>query len=290
MRFRLAAMSLLLGGCAYMGDPLPPSLRIPEPVADVRAMQKGSRLLIDFTPPVLTTDGVPLEPPLETAIRIGEAGSDPAEEAEKIIDASPWIGKEVVIGVRTRGPKGRWSGWSNFATLRVREPLNDVRELQADSAPEGISLSWQSGAPAHRVYRDGDLIAEVQSHTYLDATAEIGRKHEYAVEGVDGSAESENRVTIAAVREDRFPPETPSNLTAIAGVSSIELSWDGSPAPDLAFYRVYRNGEGISQKVTVAAFSDGGVQRGMRYRYAVAAVDRDGNESARSSEVEVILP
>jgi fibronectin type 3 domain-containing protein len=109
------------------------------------------------------------------------------------------------------------------------------------------------------------------------------------VEAVDGTAESEGRTMVVATRVDRFPPDTPQGLTALAGIASVELAWDSSAAPDLALYRVYRNGERAGE-VATAAYSDKTVQRGVAYRYSVSAVDRAGNESARSAEVEVALP
>ena len=289
MRLPLALV-LTLTGCAYVGDPLPPSLKIPEAIADVRAIQKGSRILVEFTPPLMTTDGVPLGDSAQSLVVIGEAGADPTTEAAKSIDAQPWIGKEVVIGVRSRGSSGRFSAWSNFVTLNVRPPIADPSQLRADSAPEGVLLTWQSAAPRFRIYRDGALLAEADRPTYLDTTAELGTKYEYGVEAFDGTAESEKRTAVAAVREDRFAPETPSGLTALAGVRSVELAWTPSTAEDLAFYRVYRNGEVAAAEVGPAAYSDSTVQRGVPYRYAVSAVDRKGNESARSATVEVTLP
>jgi chitodextrinase len=289
MRF-LPAAAILLTGCAYIGDPLPPSLKIPEAVSDVRAVQKGDRILVEFTPPAATTDGVPLGAQAHSVVLIGEAGAEPETEASRSIDARPWIGKEVVIGVRTRGPSGRWSAWSNFVTMPVRPPLEVPAALRAASAPEGIALTWESAAPQHRIYRDGELLAETGAPSYFDTTAELGRAYEYAVEAVDGPAVSERRATVRAAREDRFPPEPPTGLTALAGVISIELAWDASTAPDLAFYRVYRNGELIAREVGPAAYSDTSVQRGVSYRYAVSAVDRNGNESAPSATVEVTLP
>lgn len=289
MRLPFAA-AVLLTGCAYVGDPLPPSLKIPEAVADLRAVQKGGRILVDFTAPAMTTDGVVLREPPETVIFLGEAGADPATEAAKVIDASPWVGKEVVIGARTRGPSGRWSAWSNFVTFRVREPLADPADLRADSVEQGILLTWRSAAPRHRIYRDGEFLAETAGPPYLDASAVLGREYKYAVEGFDGPAESEGRAEVAATRVDRFPPPTPGGLTAIAGIASVELAWDASPAEDLAFYRVYRDGELIAREVGAPAYSDADVRRGVAYRYAVSAVDRSGNESARSEEVEVTLP
>lgn len=288
MRLPFAA-ALLFTGCAYLGDPLPPSLKIPEAVSDVRAIQKGGRILVEFKPPLITTDGLPLGDAAQSTVLIGEAGSDPTNEGSKSIDATPWIGKEAVVGVRTRGPSGRWSAWSNFVTLRIREPLADAADLRAESAPEGIALTWRSSASRHRIYRDGELLAHSGEPRYLDATAELGKKYEYGIEAVDGTAESAGRPTVSVTLEDRFPPDTPRGLTALAGIASVELAWDAIEAADLARYRVYRNGE-PSGDAAAAAYSDKAAERGVRYRYAVSAIDRTGNESARSAEVEVTLP
>lgn len=289
MRLLLAA-AILLAGCAYVGDPLPPSLKIPEAITDLRAAEKGDRIAVEFTPPVMTTDGVPLGDGGETTVLIGEAGADPTTEAAKVIDARPWVGKEVVIGARTRGPSGRWSAWSNFVTMRIREPLPNAADLRADSVENGIALTWRSEAPRHRIYRDGELLADTEAPPYIDETADLGKTYEYAVEPFDGLAQSDGRATATATRVDRFPPGAPSGVTALAGIASVELAWDAATAEDLAFYRVYRNGVLTAGDVATAAYSDKTAQRGVTYRYAVSAVDSSGNESARSGEVEVMLP
>ena len=106
-------------------------------------------------------------------------------------------------------------------------------------------------------------------------------------------------VTIDA--KDVFPPAVPAGLTAVVDeqAKAIDLSWTPDTAPDLVGYFVYR------QDVTAAtgwvrvsgttpvvppSFDDRNVVPGHRYAYAVSAVDRDGNESARSGPVEEGLP
>ena len=50
------ALCLLLAGCAQTGPPLPPSLELPKPPADLRASRKGNRVTLSWSEPTLTTD------------------------------------------------------------------------------------------------------------------------------------------------------------------------------------------------------------------------------------------
>lgn len=106
-------------------------------------------------------------------------------------------------------------------------------------------------------------------------------------------------VTIDA--KDVFPPAVPVGLTAVVDeqAKAIDLSWTPDTAADLAGYFLYRSDvtsgsawEKISGATPVVppSFEDQNVVPGRRYAYAVSAVDRDGNESARSAAVEEELP
>lgn len=52
----LPALCLLLASCAQTGPPLPPSLELPKPPADLRATRKGDRVTLTWSEPTLTTD------------------------------------------------------------------------------------------------------------------------------------------------------------------------------------------------------------------------------------------
>src|SRR5260370_15185852 len=54
----LLAASALMGltGCASIGPPLPPSLELPHPPADVRAVRKGDKFTFTWTIPARTMD------------------------------------------------------------------------------------------------------------------------------------------------------------------------------------------------------------------------------------------
>ncbi len=93
---------------------------------------------------------------------------------------------------------------------------------------------------------------------------------------------------------DLFPPPPPSDLRLLWGPEETELSWNESPAPDLAGYHVYRwapEGSG-SERLTavpleVPVFRDTERDPAIAYGYAVTAVDRSDppNESPRSPPV-----
>src|SRR5947208_15695371 len=61
MRLRartLLALSatLLLSACATIAPPQPPSLNLPKPPSDLRAVRKGDRVILTWTVPTSTTD------------------------------------------------------------------------------------------------------------------------------------------------------------------------------------------------------------------------------------------
>lgn len=81
---------------------------------------------------------------------------------------------------------------------------------------------------------------------------------------------------------DVTPPEPPVGLTTAVTLADVALSWTPSPSSDGAFYRVYRDGTPVGD-VSGTSFTDFLRPDGL-YRYEVAAVDGDDNESTRSNE------
>lgn len=99
---------------------------------------------------------------------------------------------------------------------------------------------------------------------------------------------------------DIFPPHVPVGLQAVADPEAhvIDLSWTPDSEKDIAGYIVYRrepssntNPVRVSPPGVVApSFRDSSALPGHSYAYSVSAIDRDGNESARSVDVEEGLP
>lgn len=309
---------LLLAGCGYIGDPLPPALRIPQPVADLTARQIGPDIEIRFTLPDLTNEGLPLAPGA-AEVKIGEAPAPPfslpawegratpiqvpwpaaaLKSVTHRFPAAAWAGRNAVLGVRLSSPKGRYSSYSNLAALRVIEPLTPPSPVTAEGRAEGIRLTWPARpGTTYRIFRGSDFLAESPQGVYLDQFIDYGKTYSYqvvaAVNQGDTRAESLPSAAAAVDYQDRFPPAAPTGLTAIAGVNSIEVAWDRNTEPDLAGYRVYRaEGEGslapLGDPVTAPSYSDRAAAKGKTYRYAVTALDRNGNESARQPEAVTV--
>jgi len=90
---------------------------------------------------------------------------------------------------------------------------------------------------------------------------------------------------------DTFPPAAPKGLNAVATAGSINLIWEANSEPDLAGYFIWRGvGGGPLQQITPTPVTDAsffdGVRPGLRFSYAVQAVDKAGNVSALSDRVE----
>lgn len=324
----LALAAVVLTGCGYVGDPLPPALKIPVKIEDLAAVQRGDRIIIQFVAPEMTTDGIRLEQLGEIDLRIGptvqpwhrptwEGGAKrieldkPSEPGLVRIEApvNEWEGREVIIGVRVSNPKGRYSAWSNLVALNVVQPLATPSEFRSEPVPEGVRLSWQVDAPRpglrFQVFRRQEnsntqaQLGETGEMEWVDTTARIGSTYSYqmiALAPAGGNvAQSELTEPLSITLKDIFPPTVPERLTAIVGLNTIELTWENSRDHSAVTYRIFRAaGDAethvIAEDVRASSYSDADVISGQRYRYAVSALDESGNESAPSATVEQVAP
>lgn len=328
-RFRACLVACAVSlSCGYVGDPQPPALRIPVPVGDLAALQRANRIVVRFSASGATLDGIPLPEFGAVDLRIGAEGARPFDRgvwetrAAQVpvpppwkpgpfcveFPASPWTGREVILGVRVANPGGRWSEWSDLFALHVVEPLKTPEGLQADSIAPGVRLRWMAGDTRtglrYRIFRrpgkEGDFlpIAEAESSEWVDTAAEYGAPLEYRVQAIartgDDVAESAVSEPVSITPLDRFGPAPPGGLVAAVGFDTVELTWDRSTEPDLAGYFVYRDGgfgeQRISDLLASPAYSDRDVHSGVHYRYRVRAVDREGNEGDPTPAVEQSAP
>jgi hypothetical protein len=321
-RLLAAFAALLLAGCGYIGDPMPPLANVPQKVHDLAAVQRGSNVIVQFTVPENTTEDHPIPAPVKLDLRAGAAEhfdeNQWAAGARQIpavqvvqgtaryeIPANEWVGKEIIFGVRVVAGNGKQSGWSNFVVIPVMPPPARPAGVLAVATAGGVRISWQAAGTEFRVLRkdegaaDYALAATVQKPEYVDATAEFGKPYSYMVQTVarqgDKVAESDLSATVSLTPVDTFPPAAPTGVHASAAPTSIELSWQRNTEPDLSGYRIYRAvGAGDFEKladVSVApSYSDRAAESGKTYRYVITALDRAGNESTRSAVTEVAAP
>lgn len=161
----------------------------------------------------------------------------------------------------------------------------------------GGSRPAAAGVPGPAAPVDGRLTtAPVNERTFVDKRIAWNVERCYTVRAVrrigtlsvEGDAAPVRCVTLV----DSFPPAAPTGVTAVASEGAINLIWTASPERDLAGYRVWRAASPSTDlepltaaAITETTFTDT-VQPGVRYTYAVQAVDTAGNLSALSTRIE----
>jgi len=119
----LTALCLMLQGCAQMGPPLPPSLELPKPPADLRATRKGNQVTLTWSEPTRTTDR-------QSVRYMGPTHICRTVESEMHVCGNP-VGELAPPPVPS-------------AALKSGEPKP---QTYTDTLPSGV----QSGNPAHFV-------------------------------------------------------------------------------------------------------------------------------------------
>ncbi|HEY8537175.1 MAG TPA: hypothetical protein VIL25_12015 [Vicinamibacterales bacterium] len=142
--------------------------------------------------------------------------------------------------------------------------------------------------------------APIATLTFADSLFELGVERCYAVRTVETTGslvvESEPSPTVCVTPEDTFPPAPPASLAAVASEGAISLIWDPNSEPDLAGYLVLRAEAGgeleplTKEPIPETTYRDTTVKPGVRYVYAVVAVDKatPPNRSAPSNRVEEV--
>jgi len=104
------------------------------------------------------------------------------------------------------------------------------------------------------------------------------------------SIESDSADPKCVTLTDKYPPAAPANLKSVGSEGVINLIWDANGEPDLAGYLVFRGTGGELTRITATPLQEphfeDTVSPGIRYVYAVKAVDKSGNVSGFSNRQE----
>ncbi len=166
--FVTLAVTLLVAGCAVPGEPLPPLLELPEPVSDLAARQVGSKILLRFTWPVLTTEGTRIRQ--LDRIELHALSNHESFDADEFYADSErlatWSAGEIPgpsepfvheisidparldrrwhFAIKAINRSGKDAGFSNIASLYVIDLPSVPSGLAASLSEHAITLSWQS--------------------------------------------------------------------------------------------------------------------------------------------------
>ena len=219
--------------------------------------------------------------------------------------------RTYVYAVRFINSKNQTAGLSNQAFIAPVPLASPPTDLACRQSQDEIRLTWKppqeysvGSLPArivgYRVYRSEDpehltdtalTSSPAEKPEFDDRTFQFDRTYYYTV-SVIGSlenpyAESLPSAPLRVDTRDTFPPGPPEHLDGVAEGGIAILLWTAPEAPDIAGYRVYRKGEGRSERellntelIRGQSFRDERVEAGATYDYSVAAVDTHGNEGA----------
>jgi hypothetical protein len=212
----------------------------------------------------------------------------------------------VVVPVGARNQPG---GRSLVEIPLVADPA-PVQDAAASYDEASIKLTWKPGATGQKfqVYRSDPAGKEEDAPLNATAllTAAFSTPVEFGVERcfVIRAAVVTGTASIASVESapvgpvcttpvDTFPPQPPADLSLLQSEGKITVQWSPVAAVDLAGYIVLRS-EGptpdfqplMQTPITETNYTDATTKLGVRYTYAVIAVDKAGNRSAPSATAE----
>ena len=211
-----AALAAALWGCGSVGDPLPPLLHLPRPVADLTASQVAGDVEVAWTWPPLTTEGtvarqidgftlwavdVPgysssltgetideYRRPVTTLGSAALADKEPGDLLEFRSPLSNWeLGQLTILIVTATNPAGRDAGYSNQVRLHPLEPPAEPQWIEVSVGPGGVALSWQAADRAEEyaieraVGEEGQFapLGRLGVESFVDRTAQWDRTYRY---------------------------------------------------------------------------------------------------------------
>jgi len=164
----------LLSSCGSPGIPVPPSLELPKPVSDLRAVRKGSKVYLSWTIPTRTTERqtvrylgptricralektvgecrnpiAELAPPSQVSKQQRKSPPQKSDLQASYIDTLPQElqsnnpDAQITYTVAVLDESGRSAGLSNGVRVPAAPTLPPPPSLNAEPTTQGIHLSW----------------------------------------------------------------------------------------------------------------------------------------------------
>jgi hypothetical protein len=154
---------LFLSGCGTPGAPMPPSLKLPDPVTDLSAVRTGNQVSLTWTMPRKNTDKLLLKGELPVRICRKESSGAcvaipsglslaPGADGEftDTLPAALASGppRPLTYFVDLKNQKGRSAGPSNEAQVLAGQAPGPVEGLAAEVRKAGVALRWSVDSSA----------------------------------------------------------------------------------------------------------------------------------------------
>jgi hypothetical protein len=253
----IASLCLMCAACATIGPPLPPSLELPKPPTDLRAVRKGNQVRLTWTVPTTTTDrqrvrsvGVirvcrGLDSELkECGTAVGEAPPPARTEvsgtaAQKIQSTyTDTLPKEFELksplgfatyAVEVLNAGGRGAGLSNQVKVPLVTTLPSPTDFAAVVSDRGVVLTWSGFLMA---------LTDVNPVRYLYRVyrRQEGSAQEILVGELGVGAEAHPSVVDQSFEWEKTYYYHLTTLTVIASLGKDEVLVDGDDTPEVKVF------------------------------------------------------
>ncbi len=269
------ALAALLAGCASMQAPLPPSLELPKPPNDLRAVRKGDRIYLYWSVPAQTVDRQNVRKPgptrvcrsLESPMKscgtpVGNVAALPkaasaANQEGTFVDTLPRELEEqnptrlASYAVEAMNLHARSAGLSNQMQVALVPTLPPPPNFRAEVTANGVVLTWDCETPpansydaryAYRIYRkSADTNAEVK---VADVTCPDNR---YLDQTVEWQKPYEYRISVVSQvdlqpKVHPCPGPPPGSSESAKGIECVDVAsaeGDDSPAQKVFTKDIY---------------------------------------------------
>jgi hypothetical protein len=259
--------TLALTACATVGPPQPPSLELPKPPSDLRAMRKGDRVTLTWTIPTVTTDRQRVHSlgstricrELETELTkcgtpVGEAAAQPNSVATKSGATNPAARKSskqkveesytdslpgsiesndvsafITYAVEVLNADGRGAGPSNPVRVRLVRTLPPPRDFGARVTSQGIVLSWTGALPAASSMPEVHYVYRVHRRTE-------GSLRPTLVGELPAGSEPSFTLTDSNIEWEKNYDYDAETVTEIAQENKPPLEVEGNDSPEINIF------------------------------------------------------
>ena len=200
---------------------------------------------------------------------------------------------------------------------RAKPPMVETLQASSDKAKE-ITLTWEAipGAKTYEIYATSNedspykSIAKTRKTTYTENVEKLqknqsflqndkqdkeGLKRFYKVIAIDKDGVASNPPPSATLGSTLPPLPSPTISKATIEDGKAVIEWEVINLERVKAYSIYRreNGKKSTQlrfsNTTQNVFTDKEMQKGKKYTYQIVSLDSEGNESAPSKEVLLMI-
>jgi len=273
----VAGAAMAMAGCAAVGPPRPPSLELPKPPTDLRAVRKGERVILSWSVPTLTTDHATVRSWGSTRIC---RGTQP-------------ILKDCGVPVGEAAP-ARGEPKSSPASTPQSSNASSSSSTTPSSPSRTASRATKGGQKTAAGYTDVLFSADLRAELFWFAT--------YAVEVLNANGRGaglSNQVRVPLAPTLRPPPDFAAEVTG----QGVVLMWRSAlvgfanPNPVSYVYRIYRRTEGGKANLVGEvpalgkmnlSLTDSSIEWEQTYYYHVEAVTEiAGDDTADHKKLEI---